>query len=87
MAALQRSDRPEDEGPASALPSHASVVVIGGGVMGCSTLYHLAAMGAGDAILLERDQIASGTTWHQGVVALRRRQVGAEILVENRARR
>ncbi|MCY3980690.1 MAG: FAD-dependent oxidoreductase [Alphaproteobacteria bacterium] len=64
MDALQRSDRSEDEGPASALPSHASVVVIGGGVMGCSTLYHLAAMGAGDAILLERNQIASGTTWH-----------------------
>ena len=48
----------------TALPAHASVVVIGGGVMGCSTLYHLAAMGAGDAILLERDRIASGTTWH-----------------------
>ncbi len=46
------------------LPAHASVVVIGGGIMGCSTLYHLAEMGAGDAILLERDKLASGTTWH-----------------------
>ena len=46
------------------LPSHAPVVVIGGGVMGCSTLYHLAEMGAGDAILLERDKLTSGTTWH-----------------------
>ena len=46
------------------LPAHASVVVIGGGVMGCSTLYHLAAMGAGDAVLLERNELASGTTWH-----------------------
>ena len=46
------------------LPSHASVVVIGGGVMGCSTLYHLAGMGVGDAVLLERDKVASGTTWH-----------------------
>lgn len=45
------------------LPSQVSVVVIGGGIMGCSTLYHLAKMGA-DAILLERNQLTSGTTWH-----------------------
>jgi glycine cleavage system aminomethyltransferase T/glycine/D-amino acid oxidase-like deaminating enzyme len=48
----------------SNLPSHASVVVIGGGIMGCSTLYHLAEMGVGDAILLERNALTSGTTWH-----------------------
>lgn len=48
----------------SDLPSHASVVVIGGGVMGCSTLYHLAKDGVTDAILLERNQLTSGTTWH-----------------------
>ncbi|MEM8837337.1 MAG: FAD-dependent oxidoreductase [Pseudomonadota bacterium] len=46
------------------LPSHASVVVIGGGIMGCSTLYHLAKMGVGDAVLLERNKLTSGTTWH-----------------------
>ena len=46
------------------LPSHAAVVVIGGGVMGCSTLYHLAEQGAGDAVLLERNKLTSGTTWH-----------------------
>ena len=46
------------------LPSHASVVVIGGGVMGCSTLYHLAREGATDAVLIERNQLTSGTTWH-----------------------
>lgn len=46
------------------LPSHASVVVIGGGVMGCSTLYHLAKQGLSDAILLERNKLTSGTTWH-----------------------
>jgi len=48
----------------SAPPAHASVVVIGGGVMGCSTLYHLAKSGVSDAILLERNQLTSGTTWH-----------------------
>ena len=46
------------------LPSHASVVVVGGGVMGCSTLYHLAETGVSDAILLERNKLTSGTTWH-----------------------
>jgi 4-methylaminobutanoate oxidase (formaldehyde-forming) len=46
------------------LPRHASVIVIGGGVMGCSTLYHLAKNGIADAILLERNQLTSGTTWH-----------------------
>ncbi len=46
------------------LPQHASVVVIGGGVMGCSTLYHLAKAGVSDAILLERNELTSGTTWH-----------------------
>ncbi len=46
------------------LPNHASVVVIGGGIMGCSTLYHLAKMGVSDAILLERNKLTSGTTWH-----------------------
>ena len=48
----------------SKLPAHASVVVIGGGIMGCSTLYHLAEMSVNDAILLERNKLTSGTTWH-----------------------
>jgi glycine cleavage system aminomethyltransferase T/glycine/D-amino acid oxidase-like deaminating enzyme len=55
---------PRMTSPAADLPSHVSVVVIGGGVMGCSTLYHLAKQGVGDAILLERNQLTSGTTWH-----------------------
>ena len=40
------------------------VLVIGGGAVGCSCLYHLAAMGWTDAILLERDDLTSGSTWH-----------------------
>ena len=48
----------------SSLPTQASVIVIGGGIMGCSTLYHLAKMGVSDAILLERNKLTSGTTWH-----------------------
>ena len=47
-----------------ALPSSTKVVVIGGGVAGCSVAYHLAKYGWKDTILLERDQLTSGTTWH-----------------------
>jgi dimethylglycine dehydrogenase len=43
---------------------HASVVVIGGGLIGCSVLYHLAKMGWSDVVLLERDELTSGSTWH-----------------------
>src|ERR671912_1534051 len=46
------------------LPSHARVVVIGGGVIGTSVAYHLAHAGWTDVVLLERDRLTSGTTWH-----------------------
>jgi heterotetrameric sarcosine oxidase gamma subunit len=46
------------------LPQRARVVVIGGGIIGCSVAYHLAQMGWRDVVLLERDRITSGTTWH-----------------------
>jgi len=47
-----------------ALPSSARVVVIGGGVIGTSVAYHLAHLGWRDVVLLERDRVTSGTTWH-----------------------
>jgi 4-methylaminobutanoate oxidase (formaldehyde-forming) len=46
------------------LPSHARVVIIGGGVSGCSVAYHLAERGWTDIVLLERKKLTSGTTWH-----------------------
>ena len=46
------------------LPRRASVIVIGGGVIGCSVAYHLARSGCSDVLLLERRQLTSGTTWH-----------------------
>ena len=46
------------------LPNATKVVVIGGGVAGCSVAYHLAKLGWKDTIILERDQLTSGTTWH-----------------------
>jgi 4-methylaminobutanoate oxidase (formaldehyde-forming) len=48
----------------SPLPSHARVVIIGGGVVGCSVAYHLAKAGCTDVALLERKQLTCGTTWH-----------------------
>jgi len=45
-------------------PKSCKVVVIGGGIAGCSVAYHLAKLGWKDTILLERDQLTSGTTWH-----------------------
>ena len=44
--------------------THAQVVVIGGGLVGCSILYHLAKLGWTDVVLLERDELTSGSTWH-----------------------
>jgi glycine cleavage system aminomethyltransferase T/glycine/D-amino acid oxidase-like deaminating enzyme len=46
------------------LPTHARAIVVGGGVIGCSTAYHLAKLGWDDVVLLERKQVSSGTTWH-----------------------
>ncbi|MDG2375722.1 MAG: FAD-dependent oxidoreductase [Woeseiaceae bacterium] len=46
------------------LPNKAGVVIIGGGVIGCSVAYHLSQLGFDDVVLLERQQLTSGTTWH-----------------------
>ncbi|MCP3689379.1 MAG: FAD-dependent oxidoreductase [Gammaproteobacteria bacterium] len=68
------------------LKSHARVVVIGGGIAGCSTLYHLTQEGWTDVVLVERDELTSGSTWHaaaqvtqfganQTMVALKRHSI------------
>ncbi len=46
------------------MKDHAQVVVIGGGLIGCSILYHLTKLGWTDVMLLERDELTSGSTWH-----------------------
>ena len=54
----------EGETGGKKLPSHAKAVVIGGGVVGCSILFHLAKFGWKDVVLLERDELTSGSSWH-----------------------
>ena len=46
------------------LPTQARVVIVGGGIAGCSTAYHLAKLGITDVLLLEQGKLTSGTTWH-----------------------
>ncbi len=50
--------------PTQALPARARVVIVGGGIIGTSVAYHLAHLGWTDVVLLERDRLTSGTTWH-----------------------
>ena len=66
MDFLCQREGPEREESMSntVLPERARVVIVGGGIIGCSTAYHLAHMGWKDVVLLERDELTSGTTWH-----------------------
>ena len=46
------------------VPAHARVVIIGGGIAGCSVAYHLTKLGVRDVVLIEQGRLTSGTTWH-----------------------
>jgi glycine cleavage system aminomethyltransferase T/glycine/D-amino acid oxidase-like deaminating enzyme len=54
----------EQSSHAESFPTQAQVVIIGGGVIGCSVAYHLTKLGWRDVVLLERAQLTAGTTWH-----------------------
>ena len=49
---------------AAVIPAQARIVIIGGGIIGCSTAYHLAQMGCNDVVLLEKHRLTSGSTFH-----------------------
>ncbi|XP_042193532.1 sarcosine dehydrogenase, mitochondrial [Callorhinchus milii] len=62
---LKRESTAEDaKGPGRPLPASVDAVVVGGGSLGCQTLYHLAKLGLTNVVLLERDLLTAGTTWH-----------------------
>ena len=67
MAGLRQADSTTQVAaadPVPGLPSRVRVVIIGGGIVGCSVAYHLAKRGCSDVLLLERRQLTCGTTWH-----------------------
>ncbi len=65
---MQSSARTPGRAPrlveAALVVEHVRVLVIGGGAVGCSCLYHLAQLGWSDALLLERHELTAGSTWH-----------------------
>lgn len=69
------------------LPTHAQTVIIGGGSIGCNTAYHLTKLGMTDVVVLERDQLTSGTTWHAAgliVAGLLKSEAECEIYTHGR---
>ncbi len=64
MAQSTLNIQKDDAGGKKPLPGHAKCVVIGGGVVGCSVLFHLAKFGWKETILLERNELTSGSSWH-----------------------
>ena len=58
------ANKDQTQQPTAKLPSSARVVVIGGGAVGASVLYHLAGLGWTDCVLLEKNELTSGSTWH-----------------------
>uniref|UniRef100_A0A803T4C4 L-amino-acid oxidase n=1 Tax=Anolis carolinensis TaxID=28377 RepID=A0A803T4C4_ANOCA len=83
---LKEESSPRGQGPTKPLPASADVVVVGGGSLGCQTVYHLAKMGVTNVILLERDRLTSGTTWHTAGLLwqLRPSDVEVELLAHTR---
>jgi 4-methylaminobutanoate oxidase (formaldehyde-forming) len=61
---MKMNNARQSETKTTKLPSHAQVVIVGGGVIGCSIAYHLTKLGWRDVVLLERTQLTAGTTWH-----------------------
>ena len=67
--ALGDRSLPDRAGPDRTIPDRAEVVVVGGGVVGCAVAYHLVRRGITDVLLLEQNQLTSGTTWHAAGLA------------------
>lgn len=73
------SKKDEQSAQQISVPSEADVVIIGGGSVGCQTLYHLAKRGVTNAVLLEKDSLTAGTTWHTAGLVWRLRPSDVEI--------
>ena len=76
----------ETKGRPTSVPEHADAVVIGGGSLGCSTLYHLLKNGMKNVVLLEKDQLTAGTTWHSAGLVWRLRPSDLDVELLNYTR-
>ncbi|KAK1155746.1 hypothetical protein AOXY_G26577 [Acipenser oxyrinchus oxyrinchus] len=85
-AKILKEETGKTSGPTKPLPKSADAVVIGGGSLGCQTVYHLAKMGMTNVVLLERDRLTAGTTWHTAGLLwqLRPSDVEVELLAHTR---
>ncbi|XP_013401693.1 sarcosine dehydrogenase, mitochondrial [Lingula anatina] len=68
------------------VPASADVVIVGGGVIGCATMYYLTKMGQTNVVLLEKDDLTAGTTWHTAGLVWRLRPNDVDIQLLNRSR-
>jgi glycine cleavage system aminomethyltransferase T/glycine/D-amino acid oxidase-like deaminating enzyme len=64
MEILKMAEQPLKNNVSDSLPTRAQVIIIGGGVIGCSVAYHLTQLGWRDVVLLEKSDLTAGTTWH-----------------------
>jgi glycine/D-amino acid oxidase-like deaminating enzyme len=71
----------------TSVPARTEIVIVGGGVVGCSVAYHLTRLGRTDVVLLEKGQLSSGTTWHAaGIVGqLRNHSTLTKMMLEGSA--
>ncbi|KAG8194546.1 hypothetical protein JTE90_013293 [Oedothorax gibbosus] len=81
-----KSLKKDDVSSPVAVPKEADVVIIGGGIIGCSTLYHLTKLGCTNVVLLEKDQLTAGTTWHTAGLIWRLRPNDTDIQILNHTR-
>lgn len=81
-----KSLKSEDVAKPVSVPQSAEVVIIGGGIIGCSTLYHLTKLGCTNVVLLEKDQLTAGTTWHTAGLIWRLRPNDTDIQILNHTR-
>jgi glycine cleavage system aminomethyltransferase T/glycine/D-amino acid oxidase-like deaminating enzyme len=81
------SGDPSTLNPSPSIPSHAQVLVVGGGIVGASAAYHLAGLGISDVVLLEQNRIGGGTTWHAAGMVTRLRTTAAMAAIHDHSAR
>lgn len=76
----------ENQEMAKEVPAYADAVIVGGGIVGCQTLYHLAKMGMTNVVLLEKENLTAGTTWHTAGMLWRLRPSDTDVALLRHSR-